>query len=127
MKEFSRSQRVSQAMQRELAQLIQQHVKDPRLPKFVTVSTVKVSPDFSYAKVYITVLGDETECRLALDILNHAAGFLRTQIGRAIKLRVTPQLKFVYDNTVAYGCHLSKLIDDVVTHDDEQHHQKDEE
>lgn len=120
MKEFSRTQRVGQTIQRELAQLIQLHVKDPRLPKFVTVSAVKVSPDMSSAKVYITVLGDDSQRELALEILNHAAGYLRNQIGRAVKLRFTPELQFIYDSSVEYGTRLSKLIDEVAGDDDSQ-------
>lgn len=110
-KQFKRTDRVAEMIQRELAELIQRHVKDPRLPPFITVSGVKVSRDMSHANVYFTLLqGDK---KVAADILNHAAGYLRAALAKLMSLRIVPQLHFVHDSSLEYGIHLGKLIDQV--------------
>ncbi|MBA2709124.1 MAG: 30S ribosome-binding factor RbfA [Tatlockia sp.] len=109
--DFKRTDRIAEMMQRKLSQIIQQEVKDPRLPAFVTISTVKVAADLSHAKVYFTVLNAdiaETET-----VLNSAAPYLRKALARSVKLRTVPQLHFVYDESIEYGRRLSRLIDDV--------------
>lgn len=108
-KEFDRTRRVSEQIQRELAQIIQMQLKDPRLG-MVTVSAVEVSKDFSNAKVYITVLGQRGTPQAALEILQHAAGFMRHELGQRLRLRIIPHLHFFYDESIARGAHLSALI-----------------
>lgn len=115
-REFSRSQRVAAQIQRELAELIQFEVKDPRVG-LVTVSAVEVSRDMAHAKVYITVLDAENGVEGALAALNHAAGFLRRELGKRMKLRVTPQLAFVYDASVERGSSLNALINAAIESD----------
>ncbi|WP_207062361.1 30S ribosome-binding factor RbfA [Motiliproteus sp. SC1-56] len=118
-REFSRTQRVAEQLRRDLAQLIQQEVKDPRLG-LVTVNDVKISKDLSYADVYVTVMGkEESQAQIdtTLKILNRAAGFLRGRLAKAIKLRVMPQLRFHYDASVVRGNYLSSLIDKAVSED----------
>ncbi|SEI44591.1 ribosome-binding factor A [Allopseudospirillum japonicum] len=120
MREFKRTDRVADQIQRELAQMIQQEIKDPRLDALVTVSGVKVSKDLGYADVYVTILGKEDKPQIIADnlhILQHAAGFMRSQLGQRIKLRVMPQLRFHYDETLVRGRHLSSLIDQAVQAD----------
>lgn len=120
MKEFSRLDRIADQMQRELAVMIQREVKDPRLDAMITVSGVKVSKDLGYADVYVTVLGKEDSPEVIKDnlaILKQAAGFLRSRIGKSIKLRVVPQLRFHYDESVQRGQHLSSLIERAVAED----------
>ncbi len=116
--ESSRSRRVGEQIQRELAQLIQMEVKDPRV-KWVTVSAVKVSKDFSHALIYFTVLGDynETVDKNVLAGLEKASGFLRRELGRRIKLRIIPELHFKYDDSTVRGTHLSSLIDAAIAAD----------
>lgn len=114
-RDFKRTDRVADQIQRDLAVLIQQEIKDPRLG-MVTVSHVKVSKDLGYADVYFTVmaLGDQSEqdaIATALKILNQAAGFLRSELARGIKLRVMPQLRFHFDESVERGRHLHGLIE----------------
>lgn len=111
--DYKRSERVSELVQRKLAEIIQLEVKDPRLPRFVTVSHVNVSDDMAIAKVYVTVLGDKEQALQAVDVLNNAASYLRTALARTIKLRIVPKLSFHFDETLEYGNRLSRLIDDV--------------
>lgn len=108
-REFNRTRRVAEQIQRELAQLIQMQLKDPRLG-MVTVSAVEVSRDFSNAKVFVTVFNKENNPKVALDILQHAAGYLRHELGQVMRLRTIPQLHFHYDESIARGAHLSALI-----------------
>ncbi len=122
-REFSRTQRVAEQLQRDLAQLIQQEIKDPRLG-LVTVNGVKISRDLSYADVYVTLMGmDESEEQVAasIKILNRAAGFLRGRAAQKIKLRVMPQLRFHYDASVVQGNYLSSLINKAVSEDRKRH------
>ncbi|WP_404415962.1 30S ribosome-binding factor RbfA [Marinospirillum sp.] len=124
MKEFSRTDRIADQIQRELAVMIQREVKDPRLDAMITVSGVKVSKDLGYADVYVTVLGKEDKQEIIqenLAILKHAAGFLRGRIGQSIKLRVVPQLRFHYDESVQRGQQLSSLIEKAVAEDRKRH------
>ncbi|SEK98532.1 ribosome-binding factor A [Atopomonas hussainii] len=117
-KEYSRTQRVGDQMQRELAVLIQREMKDPRV-SLVTVSAVEVSRDLAHAQVFVTSLGAEDPAQIAdmLGVLKGAAGFLRTQLGRLMKLRQVPQLHFRYDESIARGAHLSALIERAVAED----------
>ncbi|MGY4533281.1 ribosome-binding factor A [Pseudomonas sp. TE3786] len=120
-KEYSRTQRIGDQMQRELAQLIRREVKDPRVG-LVTVTAVDVSRDVGHAKIFITVMGQDTPEEIAQNVkaLNLAAGFLRMQLARAMKLRSVPQLHFHYDESVMRGAHLSSLIERAVA-EDSQH------
>jgi len=117
-KEYSRTQRVADQIQKELAQLIQLEMKDPRLG-MVTVSAVEVSRDMSFADIYVSFLGvdDQEKIDQSLKVLSQAAGFLRSQLARAIKLRFTPQLRFFYDNSLRRGAYLSSLIDEAIAKD----------
>ncbi len=119
-KEYARTERVAEQMQRELAELVRLEVKDPRV-RMVTLTGVEVARDYSHAKVFYTTLeGDHAQVQKGLE---RAAGFLRSQLAHAMKLRITPQLHFVFDASVERGAHLSKLIDDAIA--DDARHPKD--
>lgn len=111
-KEYPRSQRVADQIQRELAQLVQRELKDPRLG-LVSITAVKLSRDLAYAQVYVTSLSDISH-EDVIKALKNAGGFLRHQLGKAMRLRVVPELKFIYDETIEYGMNMSKLIDDAI-------------
>jgi ribosome-binding factor A len=118
MREFKRTDRVADQLQKELAVLIQREVKDPRLG-MVTVSGVTVSRDLGYADIYVTLLGEQNPERIKenLQVLKRAAGFLRSQIAKRIKLRHVPELRFHFDESVVRGQQLSSLIDEAVASD----------
>jgi len=110
--EFSRSQRLGEQIQRDLATLIQRELKDPRLG-MVTVNFVKLSKDLSYADINVTVLvPDDAPERIAvaLTILNQASAFLRTELGRGLKVRKVPHLRFHYDDSLKRGADINALI-----------------
>ncbi|MBD3670965.1 MAG: 30S ribosome-binding factor RbfA [Gammaproteobacteria bacterium] len=122
-RDFDRSRRVGEQIQRELSELVRREIKDPRLG-MVTISGVEVSKDFSTARVFITVLGKErSAAEEDLEILNHAAGHLRGLLGRSIRLRHIPKLSFFYDAAIDSGARMDALIDAAVASD---HHDKDE-
>ena len=110
-KEYSRTQRVADFLQRELATLIQQEVRDPRVG-MINITGVNVSRDLGYAKVYYTVLGCDSreEASESTAVLNKAAGFLRSQLSRGSSMRRLPQIKFYFDSSVGQGRHMEDLI-----------------
>lgn len=112
-RDFSRTLRVAEQIQRELADLVRLEVKDPRVG-MVTLTGVEVAADYGHAKVFFTLLGDVSQIEAASEGLNHAAGFLRRELGRRIKLRTIPQLHFNFDESVERGMRLSRLIDAAV-------------
>jgi ribosome-binding factor A len=122
-RDFSRAERVADQLQRNLSELIRLEVKDPRV-SLVTVTSVEVSRDLSYAKVYVTSLAQAHTAQETVLGLQRAAGFLRSQLARGMKLRTVPQLQFVYDTSVERGIRLSTLIDEAIA--DSDSHQTDD-
>lgn len=125
-KEYSRTQRIGDQMQRELSDLIRREVKDPRVG-LVTITAVDVSRDLGHAKVFITVMGQDGVDAVpqTLKALTSAASFLRLHLGRVMQLRSVPQLHFHFDESVSRGVHLSALIERAVA-EDRQHKDADQ-
>ena len=123
-KDFSRTRRVAEQMQRELALLLQREIRDPRLAS-VTISGVEVSRDLAVAKVYFTLLDDQADPAEAQRALDKASGFLRHALGESMILRSLPQLRFIYDVTLIKGTELTNLIDQVVDKDRKRHKDSD--
>lgn len=119
-KEFSRTDRFSQQLQREVAQILQREIKDPRVV-MPTVSDVEVSKDLAYAKVFVTFLNDdEKSIEQALKVLNEANGFIRTLLGKRLKARITPNLRFEYDPSLNEGIRMAKLVGEATQRDAER-------
>ena len=106
----SRSARIADQIQRELAELIRLELRDPRV-NLVTLTGVELSRDKSHAKVFFTVMGGEAQQEETLEGLQRAAGFLRSALAHRLTTRTVPQLAFAYDESVERGDHLSRLID----------------
>ena len=117
-REFTRSERVSDAVQREIASLIREHVRDPRVG-MLSVTDVSVSRDLSVAKVYVAFVGERSseQIKEGLSALNGASGFLRKLLSSSIALRATPKLNFFYDETGQRSQHLDALIDLAISSD----------
>ena len=107
-----RPQKIADLMQRELSGLLQREVRDPRVG-MVTITSVDVSPDLSHAKVFFTIL-DKAKKDDTTKGLQRAASFLRSQMARRMSMYTTPELRFVYDESVERGDRISQLIDSVV-------------
>lgn len=106
-----RPRKVADLIQRELSGLLRRELRDPRVG-MVTLTAVDVSPDLSHAKIFFTILEKEKQGETT-DALQRAAGFLRSQLAHRIKLYATPELRFVYDDSIERGAQLSQLIDSV--------------
>lgn len=106
-----RPQRLGDMIQHELSDLLQRELRDPRVG-MITITAVDVSPDFSHARILFTVLDNGTLDEV-LEGLKRAAGFLRSQLAKRLKLYTTPALRFEYDESVERGDRLSRLIDSV--------------
>lgn len=104
-----RAHRVGEQMKKELSEIIGRRMKDPRV-SFVTVTGVDVSGDLQHAKVYVRVLGDEEKKQEALDGLQKAKGFIRQEIARRIRLRKTPEIHFVWDESLERGSRIEELL-----------------
>lgn len=117
-REFTRSERVSDAVQREIASLIREHVRDPRVG-MLSVTDVSISRDLSVAKVYVAFVGERSaeQIKEGLSALNGASGFLRKLLSSSIALRATPKLNFFYDETGQRSQHLDALIDLAISSD----------
>lgn len=129
-KEFSRARRVAQQLQREVAVILQREVKDPRIG-MVTVSDVEVSGDLQHAKVFVTFLNyagqdseqsDAQRIETGLKGLTEASGYIRILLGKAMQLRVVPELRFAYDKTLVEGMRISNLVSTTIRDDEERLH-----
>jgi len=110
-KSSGRPQKLADQIQRELSELLARELRDPRVG-MVTITSVDVSPDLSHAKIFFTIL-EKAKLDDTLRGLKSSAGFLRAQLARRIKIYTTPELRFLYDESVERGDHLSRLIDSV--------------
>ena len=115
-REFPRTRRVGEQLQRELSDLIRSELKDPRIG-MISISAVTVSRDLSHARVYVSVLGDEAQMTASLKVLQHAAGFLRHRLGQVMRLRVIPELHFHLDRSIEEGARIGALINLAIASD----------
>lgn len=118
-REFSRADRVAQELQKEVAVILQREVKDPRIG-MVTVSDVEISRDLAYAKVFVTFLfdNDQEAVKRGLEGLEKASPYIRSLLGKAMRLRIVPELQFVYDYSLVEGMRMSNLVTQTVRSDE---------
>ena len=115
-KDYPRSRRIAEQVQRELVEIIRLELKDPRVGR-VTITAVEVSPDLSHAKVFVTDLAGREHADESVRALTRTAGFLRSELAHRMQLYSVPQLHFAYDDSIESGIRLSKLIDEAVAAD----------
>lgn len=127
-----RLQRLADQIQRELAVLIRDEINDPRLTGFVTISSVKISPDLGYADIYVTIMEKDMNDAMSkdyhiesLEVLNKASRFLRTELSHLLKTRTTPRLRFHYDEVTANANYMMNLISKAVQMSDGNTHADD--
>ena len=104
--------RINSEVLKTLAELFRDGIKDPRVPAFTSVTDVEVAPDLKTCKVYVSFLCDEDNISDALKGVQSAEGYLKRELARRVNLRNTPELRFYVDNSIAYGNHMSKLIEE---------------
>lgn len=105
-------------MKKEISDILRNELKDPRLG-FITITSVEVSRDLSDAKVYVSVLGSREDMEHSMEALKSAHGFIRREIGHRIRLRVTPEIRFIYDESIEHGAHIGRLLEQIRQGDDD--------
>lgn len=110
---IKRANRIGEEIRKIISELIINGLKDPRINPMTTVNNVEVTRDLSFAKIYVSVLGDEEEKKDTIDGLNSAKGFIRKTISSNLDLRYTPQPIFILDESIEEGIRMSKLIDEI--------------
>ncbi len=114
MKKNSRKHyRLNEDVKREMTYIIREEIKDPRINPMTSVSAVEVSPDLKTCKVYVSVLGDEQSQQETMEGLKSAAGYARTCLARSLDLRITPEIRFISDQSIEHGVEMIKKIDEV--------------
>ena len=112
--------RVNAEVQHELANLIREGIKDPRIHPMTSVTGVEVAPDLKTCRAYISVLGDDEAKKNTIAGLKNAEGYIRRQLAKSINLRNTPEIRFILDESIEYGVTMSKLIDQVTRKEEVQ-------
>lgn len=108
-----RINKISEEVRRCLSEIIQNKIKDPRIPTLTSVSYTEVTRDLSFAKVYVSVFGDENIKKQALEGLESAKGFIKKELAKEVKLRIMPELIFINDDSIENGLKMDKLIAEV--------------
>ena len=121
--------RINGEVQKELSTIIRNEIKDPRIHPMTSVMAVEVAPDLKTCRAYISVLGEKEAKEATIKGLNSAEGYIRRQLARNLNLRNTPEIRFILDQSIAYGVTMTKLIDDVrrTERRDEGEHEQDAE
>lgn len=113
-KNSNKNTRINSEVQKELAQIIRGEIKDPRVSPMTSVVAVEVAPDLKTCKAWISVYGDGNAIEDTIKGLNAAAGYIRRELAHRINLRNTPEIRFIVDESIAYGVRMSKLIDEEI-------------
>ncbi len=119
-KNSMKNTRINGEVQKTLAEIIRGDLKDPRISPLTSVVSVEVAPDLKTCKAWISVYGDEKLQKATLEGLKSAEGFIRKELARRVNLRNTPEIRFIVDQSIAYGVKMSKLIDEVNRKDDDE-------
>ena len=112
--------RINMEVQKELARIIREEIKDPRIHPVTSVVACEVAPDLKTCKAYISVLGTEEDAVNTKKGLVNASGYIRRELARSVNLRNTPEITFIMDQSIEYGVNMSKKINDLVYSEDEE-------
>ena len=118
--------RINTEVQKELSNILRSGIKDPRIAPWTSVVAVEVAPDLKTCKAYISVLGDKKAQEDTVAGLKSAEGYIRRELAHSLNMRNTPEIRFILDQSIAYGVNMSKLIDEV-TKDISDDEEEDEE
>ncbi|MEN8906900.1 MAG: 30S ribosome-binding factor RbfA [Clostridiales bacterium] len=108
---MDRTTRIAEEMKKEISEIIRSELKDPRIPKMISVTNVDLTKDLSLAKIYVSIYGKKEEKEEAIIALKKASGFVRREIAQRIKIRYIPEMKFILDDSIEKGFYLTDLID----------------
>ncbi len=117
-KNSKKNNRINEEVKKELSNIIQKKIKDPRIAPMTSVVDVEVAPDLKTCKAYISVLGDENAVSDTLEGLKNAEGFVRRELAHTVNLRKTPEILFISDQSIEYGINMTRKIDEVIEQDE---------
>ena len=118
--------RINSEVQREMSSIIREDLKDPRIHPMTSVMAVEVTPDLKFAKIFVSVLGNDQEKEKTMEGLKKSASFARHQLAKRMNLRNTPELNFVLDSSIEYGVTMSKKIDELKEKEESKHRNEEE-
>ena len=118
--------RINSEVQREMSSIIREDLKDPRIHPMTSVMAVEVTPDLKFAKIFVSVLGNDEEKEKTMEGLKKSASFARHQLAKRMNLRNTPVLTFVLDTSIEYGVTMSKKIDELKEKEESKHRNEEE-
>ena len=118
--------RINSEVQREMSSIIREDLKDPRIHPMTSVMAVEVTPDLKFAKIFVSVLGNDEEKEKTMEGLKKSASFARHQLAKRRNLRNTPELTFVLDTSIEYGVTMSKKIDELKEKEESKHRNEEE-
>ena len=113
MPQTHRLEKVNQLIRQELSQMLQREIKDPRLSGYISINSVMTTPDLRHARVLVSCVCEEGKKKEMLEALTHSAGFFRSNLAKKLNMRTTPELHFLWDDSIEKGSHLIELIDRV--------------
>lgn len=113
----NRIDRISEEIKREMSNIIQNELKDPRLPTMISITALNVTKDLKFAKAYISVFGNEQQKKDAILALKSAAGYIRRELSHRVQIRYTPEIHFELDDSIEKGAYITKLINETVSKD----------
>lgn len=108
-----RSGRINEEMKKEISNIIQNDIRDPRLSAMISVTKVDVTKDLRYAKVYVSIFGKDEEKQESVNALKNSSGFIRREIGHRINLRYTPEIIIELDNSIEHGMHIDEILNSI--------------
>ena len=119
--------RINEEVRRQLQEIVMRQLKDPRIDPMTSITKVEVAPDLKTCKAYVSVLGNAAALEETVEGLSRAEGYVRRELARSVNLRNTPQIRFIPDDSIAYGVGMSRIIDEVIAQDERRHVPSEEE
>lgn len=119
--EFSRTDRISVEIQKAVSEIINNELKDPRIQGLISVTKVDISKDLRYAKIFLSIYGDDEAKKNVLEVLNHAEGFIKRELANRVRLKFMPKLNFKLDDSIEYSIHITKLLKDMNNDDGDEY------
>lgn len=113
--------RINEEVRRQLQEIIMRQLKDPGVDPMTSVTKVEVAPDLKTCRAYISVLGNDEALSSTIEGLTRAEGYIRRELARTVNLRNTPSIRFIADDSIAYGVGMSRIIDEVIAQDERRH------
>lgn len=113
MKTNNRMIRINDEIKKEVSEILRSDLKDPRISSLISVLKAETTTDLKYCKIYVSILGGDEQIKTTMNVLKGAKGYVRSLLAERINLRLTPEITFIYDDSLVYGMHISKILNDL--------------